>query len=232
MPLSDRGWKAAVNDLTTSDDVDRLVAAYTRIADEADESHLRGLYILIEDESFYTREAAAEALARLEGLRALPQLLQALTRGKQDGHDNDGLSTTIVGVLEAYPEKSHALLLPMLQNLSDDVRSNAAWSLGFVIEGKSPTLLLNALQDPSPKVRSAAAGSLGASDPEVVDTLMQMLADEDEQVRVTAAAKLGYLGNPRAIPALQDLLNDKSERVRRFANYALENLSKPPSNRE
>jgi HEAT repeat protein len=122
----------------------------------------------------------------------------------------------------------------MLQDLSDDVRSNAAWGLGFVAKGKSRTFLLNALQDSSPKVRSAAAGSLGASedDLEVVDALLQLLHDADEQVRVNAAAKLGYLGNPRAIPALQALLNDESAQVRRFANYALEKLGKSASNRE
>lgn len=223
--MSSDEWEQMVNVLRTSDYEGR---AYTRIAIESDESHLPGLYTLIEDENWYTREAAAEALARLEGIRALPQLLQALTKGIKDGQDNDGLCGTIWGVLESDKEKSYALLLPMLQDPSDEVRSNAAWALGFVMEGKESAPLLQALRDNSPAVRGSAAGSLSSfrDNPDVMVALVQALNDEDEQVRVDAAASLGYLGNIQAVPALQALRQDRSEKVRWIAHYSLEQLSK------
>lgn len=58
----------------------------------ADESRLPDLYrlLIMLKENFGAREAAVFPIARLDGLRALPRLRNALRLGKEDGHDNDG----------------------------------------------------------------------------------------------------------------------------------------------
>ena len=47
---------------------------------------------LVQDDDFFVREAAASPLINLEGIEALPLLLESLERGAREGHDNDGLA--------------------------------------------------------------------------------------------------------------------------------------------
>ncbi len=220
--MAEQDWDRLVADLrAVVDDIDRAVDAVPALAALADSSRVPELYRLLQDDEFFVREAAAEPLARLEGVRALPQLFEALS----EGHDNDGLVFTIVELLESHPREARPHLLAMLHSPEPQERQHAAWALGFVPAEEALDPLLAALADQSPAVRGAVAGSLGryAAD-KVIDPLLQTLQDGDAWVRIDVASTLGYLGDRRAVPALEAAQRDPIERVRFFATDALERL--------
>lgn len=218
-------WEQVLVDLN-SINADRASKAGLALTKIADESHVPELYALLQEPNFFIRESAADPLARLEGVRALPALLQALTRGSQQGHDDDTLRSIIVGLLKAHRSEAAPMLLEILDNDVATTRSNAAWALDYVSSAISAEPLLKALRDAAPDVRSAAAGSLCnfEENPQVVDELIRVLQDSDEQVRASAAMSLGFLDDKRAVPALRDALRDPSDKVRCFAALALEDL--------
>jgi len=220
-------WSQLIQDLR-GEDIDRSVNACQKIYEVADESHIPELYSLLNDESFFIREAAASPLARLEGAKALPHLFQAYTRGIQDGHDNDGLTATITDLLEEKAEEIAPLLVQMLQSPDSETRANAAWSLGFTASHIKPNVLLDLLEtENNPKVRSAITGSLSSftGSSEVAEKLLSLLSETDEQVRIDVISSLGYLGNKMAIAPLKELLKETtSNRIREFTEYALKNL--------
>jgi HEAT repeat protein len=73
-------WDRIIADLhDVEEDTDRAVATFEALDKAADESWLPRLHqLLAKGRDFFVREAAAVPIARLEGLRALPQLLYAL----------------------------------------------------------------------------------------------------------------------------------------------------------
>lgn len=220
-------WSQAVRDLQNVDDIDRAVNACQVISDLADESRVPELYALLQDDSFFVREAAAEPLARLEGIKSLPFLFQALTRGEQDGHDNDGLAFTVMELVESRKPEAAKVLLEMLQSNDIELRANAVWALGFVASEITAEPLLECLNnDKHPKIRALAAGSLSSfkSDPNVVDELLKSIHDSSEEVQISVISALGYLGDPRAIVPLQEALKTAKGKVRTFSRNALEQL--------
>lgn len=226
--MSQSDWAQLLQDLYNITDIDRTVRASLALAEVANETHTLELYRMLQDESFFIREAAAVPLARLEGIKALPALFQAFARGIQDGHDNDGLNATIADLLEAHQKEAAPILLKMLTKTDDEIRANAAWALGFVASEITAEPLIYALNnDESSKVRSEAAGSLGSfrGNPKVLDELVRAIKDKDEQVCISAISSLGYLGDKRGIPPLQEALKGSTERVREFARYSLQRLT-------
>jgi HEAT repeat protein len=225
--MSKTSWSQLIQDLR-GEDIDRSVNACQKIYEVADKSHIPELYSLLDDESFYIREAAASPLARLEGIKALPYLFQAYTRGIQDGHDNDGLTTTIADLLEENVKEIAPLLVEMLQSPNSETRFNAAWALGFTASQIKPNILLDLLEtENNPKVRSAIIGSLSSftGSTDVAEKLLSLLNEQDEEARIDVISSLGYLGNKMAIAPLKDLLKETtSSRIREFTNYALKNL--------
>jgi HEAT repeat protein len=222
-------WDRIIADLHDVTDIDRAVGACEALNKEADESWLPRLHqLLANGRDFFVREAAAVPIARLEGLRALPQLLHALEIGEEEGHDNDGLSAVVTDLVWANPEEAALTLLRMICGPSERQRSDAAWLWGFAAKALTPEPLLALLSDPSPRVRSAAVGSLSSytGQEDVFASLVQALEDSDERVRCSAASALGFYGDRRAMLPLRRLLADSPESVRRIVEYALQQLGK------
>jgi bilin biosynthesis protein len=222
-------WDRIIAELHDVEDIRRAVGAYERLSKAADESWLPRLHqLLATGRDFFVREAAAYPIARLEGLRALPQLLHALKRGEDEGHDNDGLAALVSDLVWANPDQAAPLLIQMIGSSSERQRSDAAWLWGFAATALPPEPLLRLSKDPSPPVRSAAIGSLGTykGRDDVFATLTQALHDSDESVRCSAASALGFYEDQRALPLLRELLPSASERVRPIIKYALQQLAK------
>jgi bilin biosynthesis protein len=222
-------WERIIADLLDVEDVDRAVAACEALDRAADESWLPRLHgLLANGADFFVREAAAAPIARLEGLRALPQLLHALHLGEDEGHDNDGLSSIVTDLVWANPEEAAPTLLEMICGSLERQREDAAWLWGFAAKSLTPEPLLALLRDPSPRVRSAAVGSLGSfkGREDVFTSLVQALEDPNEGVRCSAASALGFYGDRRGVPPLRELLSDSSESVRHVVEYALQQLGK------
>ncbi len=224
--MSQQAWSQLIHDLRSAD-VKRVVLASEKIDATADSSHIAELYELLNDDSFFVREAAVVPLARLEGIEALPSLFQAMTRGLEDGRDNDGLVATIAHLLQTNQEKASLLLLNMIKDQDKEVRLNAAWALGFVASRISLVSLFELIDnDESFRVRSAATASLGSFKgfPEVFDKLVLLLQDPNLHVKVAAIAALGYLGDRKAIGPLRELQEGSSDTLRFSIRFALESL--------
>lgn len=180
-------WDRLIADIrSVGEDVDRAVEASLALRGVIDRSRIPELERLIQDDDFFMREAAASPLINLNGLKALPQLLEALERGSREGHDNDGLAFEITELISSEKIGAVPLLLEMLRSPRSETRSHSAWLLGFASEVVSPETLIGALKDPSPVVRSAALGSLSSfkDHPGVLDAMLPLLKDADDQVRL------------------------------------------------
>lgn len=225
--MQQNDWAQLIEDLCSSDDTDRMVGASRLIAQIADQSHVAELYTLLQNDDFFVRETAAEPLARIEGLKALPMLFKAFTHGIQQGHDNDVLSHTIIELLETHKAAAAPLLLDMLAAADSETRANTAWGFGFVASEMTADPLLAMLADPDVTVQSTAIGSLGSfdHDPRVVTALLQALVDANEQIRIASISALGYLGDPRAIEPLKRLHLNANDKSRNIIEYALKQLS-------
>jgi HEAT repeat protein len=220
-------WPQLIQDLR-GDNIDRAVRACEEISETADETNIAELYSLLNDDNFFIREAAALPLARLEGARALPSLFRAMTRGVQDGHDNDGMCAAIWDLFDLNQEE----VLPLLQNMLNDedknTRAHAAWAMGYYAKQISPNILINLLDSESNiEVRAAAIGSLSSfkGSPDVVDKLISLLNEPNEQIIIDVISSLGYLGDKRAVIPLKEVLKiSSSSRIREFAKSALKRL--------
>jgi HEAT repeat protein len=210
------------------EDVDRAVAASEALEAEATEEWLPRLReVLTTGRDCFVREAAAWPVARLDRLRSLPLLLTAQRLGTAERHDNDGLNTAIVEVVEADPVGAVPVLLQRATSESDADRQDAAWLLGFVHEHVSPEPLIKLSSDVERRVRSAALGSLASysGDQAVYAALIRGLTDPSEDVAASAASALGYFGDRRAFDAVSALRRRVSAMHRDVLVYALEQLA-------
>jgi HEAT repeat protein len=225
-------WQALITALSNPDEVEKAVQACLALAEEADPEDIPRLYQLLESDDSFFRECAADPLARLAGIQALPALMNALTKGREEGHDNDGLCTIVGDLLQRHPKKAFPLLSEMLQSSQAAERENAAWGWGYIAANAPAAPLISALRDSSPHVRANAAGSLASypEHPRGIPALLTLLNDPNPQVRISCIAALRYVGGKEVIPALEEKLADPSDRVRRFAQTALEKI-KPTSGR-
>jgi HEAT repeat protein len=226
--MSQQKWSQIILDLRGRD-AKRAVLACEKLARSAGDSHIPGLYDLLKDDSFFVREAAAVPLARLEGIDSLPSLLQAMSRGLEDGHDNDGLVDTIASLLETNREKATPILLKMVEDENKSVRANAAWALGFVASQITPVPLIKLIdRETSLEVRAAAVGSLSSFKgfPEVYDKLISLLPETDLHFKIAVVSALGYLGDRRAIQPLRALQQKSTGAVQDSIRFALEQLDR------
>lgn len=157
--LSDRakppGWDELLAELCQVHDVDRSLAAREALDEQADASWLPWLYeVLANGEDFFVRESVAEPIIRLDGLRALPQLLQAMhdiesqypiDECNKDNVENvktalravAGLSFQISELIELHAEGAVAVLTKMLNDTNPRTRGDAEWLMGFAIDPPS-----------------------------------------------------------------------------------------------
>ncbi len=222
-------WKKLVDDLLNSKNVNLAIRASQIISKIANDSCVPDLFALLENDSFFVREVAADPLARLEGAKALPTLFSALTRGENEGWDNDTLVGILSDLIETYKKEALPLLLGMLKDVDKNNRVNAAWGLGFLAFEIPPQILLKLLrEDIDPDVRAEAASSLGSfrNNVEVVETLLLLIQDKNKQIRISAISSLGYLGDKRAEIPLKKIMASSDKDERRFVEEALKQIHK------
>jgi hypothetical protein len=107
------------------------VAELRRYAYNETKEDVPRLLALLKDDSFFVREAAAWPLSDLGITGALPDLLDALHRGFEEGHDNDGLSAALMDMVEANPSSARVALKELLQSGDPNLHEHALWLLEF-----------------------------------------------------------------------------------------------------
>jgi hypothetical protein len=133
--MTDNDWAALVRDLHD----DRLaLAAAERLHGTATQEDVPRLLELLEDDSFFIREAAAWPLSEIAGAAVLPELLQAYQRGFDEGHDNDGFSALLADMAETYPEDVRRVLDHLSGADDPDVRKHAFWLRAFCVVTDAP----------------------------------------------------------------------------------------------
>ena len=109
--------------------------------------------------------------------------------------------------------------LLQLQDEDENIRSQAALSLGWVGESEVVDPLIKALlNDESSKVRANAAMSLGQLGyEEAVDSLIKSMKDEDHSVRGMSVYSLGLMKAKSALIPLIEVLKTDPDREARIA---------------
>jgi len=122
-----------------------------------------------------------------------------------------------VSCLANNEEIQEALL--QLQDLDENIRSQAALSLGWVGEKEVINPLIHVLHnDDSAKVRANAAMSLGQLGyEEAIAPLIKALTDEDYSVRGMSIYSLGLMKAKAALNPLIDILKNDPDREARIA---------------
>lgn len=214
-----------IADIVQIGDIDRAVRACSELDARADASWLPALYrALTTPAEFPLRECAAVPIARLDGVRSLDRLIEALFLGEDEGVDNDTLENVIIGVVQGDSEAAVSILLGYIHSVSARVRATGVWLWPFALPFAESGPIVALVSDTDPRVRIAATGALGsyASDRRVIDALIARLQqDEDSEVRSSAARSLGLLGARSAIGALRTASTDESSEVRKWSTEAL-----------
>jgi len=182
-------------------------------------------------DQFFFREGVAPAVARLDGIRALPRLLEALRLGTAEGHDNDGLVGTIWDLTDGHKSEVAEILLPMATSADAGERGSAAWLLGSVHDEIRPEVLIQLAADPASDVRRSAFGSLASfeGNETVFECLVRGLDDPETMVVVAAAGAMGHFGNPRALPLLKALRMRLPTQSHWIIEQSIDRLEKPQS---
>jgi HEAT repeat protein len=128
-------WEEIVRALHDLDSVEEgrpvAVRAADRLHRSATPEDVPRLLRLLQDESFFVREAVAWPLSELAGATHLAELLQAYQRGFDEGHDNDGFAAALADMAEVGPAAVRQALQPLVCSSDESLRRNAIWLLQF-----------------------------------------------------------------------------------------------------
>jgi hypothetical protein len=118
-------------------DIDGVLAAFERLRSLATKADLPCLVAALQSprNNFWTRELFADPVSRLGGADYLEPLLEALKRGSEDGHDNDGLCTYLAEIARADSNQCRKKLEQLLARDDFQNGDEAKWLLGFCRTG-------------------------------------------------------------------------------------------------
>lgn len=121
-----------------SDTVELRLQAFERLKSVATKADLPQLIDALKSEKsdFWIRELLSEPIAELGGPAQLGDLLVALKKGADEGHDNDGFCFHLTEMAEMHPHACRQELEFLLKDQSCQFREEAAWLLEFC--GDSP----------------------------------------------------------------------------------------------
>jgi hypothetical protein len=128
-------WNKIVSALDASD-VSNCVEAASRLHADAGIEDVPKLLALLENDSFFVREAAAWPLAELAGPSVLPQLFSAYQRGFDEGHDNDGFTAALLEIPFLFPTETKPSLANLIKIADEKTKGHAQWLLEFCSEGR------------------------------------------------------------------------------------------------
>lgn len=211
-----------MNDL---DDVERAIRAAEELGRLATVADIQMIRKLMREGNYFFRECLGQTLAGLEGMAALPFLLELLRDGCAEGHDHDSLGAAIMDLVDTNKIEAAPLLKEMCLSTSTTERRDAAWLWGFAGDAVPVEPLLALARDECPQVRGAALGSLASckNREEVFQALVAALGDPEEKVRLDAISALGYYGDARAASLNRPFSRFKGE-AGRIVSYAIEQL--------
>lgn len=114
-------------------DVEQKLEAFERLKNSATKNDLPQLISALKSEKsdFWIRELLSEPISELGGSEYLPELLEALQKNYDDGHDNNSFCFFLVEMAESEPEVYKANLLKLIDLPNFEYKDHAKWLLEF-----------------------------------------------------------------------------------------------------
>ena len=187
----------------------------------------------LQDQEWWVREAAAEALGVIGDPQAVPALLEVLQ--DKEGRVRRAAAWALRKINAkdtwAIPEAWEIPedVIRTLQALSEEEHRIVIWTLE-IGDPQAVPILIEALKHGNQiAVRLTTIETLREIGAPAVLALVQALKDKnrDKDVRWTAASLLWWIGDPQATPALIQALQDKEWEVRQAAAQALGQIGDP-----
>lgn len=118
---------------TVSTDGYEKIEALERLMNIADKDDLPILISAIQSDrnDFFTRELLSQPISILGGVSSLSILFDALRKGEDEGHDNDGLCAWIMEIASANPTLCKTHLLQLLESPTFSNKDYAEWLIEF-----------------------------------------------------------------------------------------------------
>jgi HEAT repeat protein len=186
------------------------------------------LIIASKSRSALIRRRVVDKLGDLHAQSAIPNLIELLQDSSSRVRYKAIKSLRKIGYRCSFREDlsmTIPALIPMLEDPSDWVRTQAAVILGDLQVITIVPNLITMLTDKNDRVRNRSADALGKmGDRSVIPALIETLLDPIDRVRRSAIEALMHLKAAEAIPNLIIMLSDRHQNVRRNAAYALEKL--------
>lgn len=170
------------------------------------------------------RCSVISALGEMQSIRALPSLIQILTRDK-----DPRIRERAARALGAIGNKRAVDIL--IHSMGDNdvrVRRSVARALGQLQDPKAIDAVVGALKDRDREIRLHVVTALGEiANPRAVIPLTKVLSDPNKRMRRKAVWGLGQIKDRDAIPALIGMLGDTDGVTRNNASDALAEIGRP-----
>jgi HEAT repeat protein len=190
------------------------------LADLRDLSAVPAFVTLLADEDPKVREESIGSIVELYGERERTTPSARFLEIFSDEYDRSSLT-----LFTQVDPSVYQALAKTLQDESEGIRQEAAYSLGILNGRSAVPNLIAALQDPVPGVRGAAATAIGkVGTAQDGKQLIPLLSDESLNVRNRVLQAIGVLKVREAGPALREIY--ESNRRRESGLKALACLSR------
>jgi HEAT repeat protein len=151
-------------------------------------------------------------------LAALCALLLAACAPARQGSLEPSRGPVPAAILQAEDRRDPAPVRPLLEDVTAEVRAQAALALGRIADPRDVSALTGLLDDPVADVRATAAFALGLlGEASASEALSGLLADPDAGVRARAAEAIVRIGAPGAAALLEPALGDANDEVASMA---------------
>jgi HEAT repeat protein len=200
-----------------------LSLVWLGVALTANKGYIRALLHNLQAGSLALRQAAANALRKMEDPASLAIIAEAV-RGSSPER-----VVVAIHFLEHFPgEQTNDSLVALLSHPDGRVRATAASALGRRAGKRFVDRLTPLLADPDPRVRANVVEALAAAeDPALVEKLWPLLKDSSTRARIntvlTIAAIQGVSTALESLPLIRELARG-DEKARSTATYALGHL--------
>jgi HEAT repeat protein len=166
---------------------------------------IKPLIELLSDPSGAVKEAAANALSKINGQKVIQELILLLHSEEAD------LRNIAIEILQEIGEEVVEPLSLLLGDENHDIRKFACDILGNIGSPRAVPYLISALNDPHINVACAACEALGnIKDKKATEVLVKILKDKDRKWLVyNAVEALGKIGDSRAVEPLMQLSSSR-----------------------
>lgn len=173
---------------------------------------------LLQDETPEVRQAAAEAIERLEGVSSLDEILLSLKKGDTGAKIRAIYALGAIGGERVVPPLVYCANRP-----EEGIRAVAVEMLGAIALPAVLPVLLERLNDPNVAIQARAIAALShfPATPELFERIRPFLNADDGSLEAEAAQTLARLGDTASAPRILSLLASPHASTRQAVATAL-----------